>query len=119
MSFLLDALAGTTPSNELVGVETAVGTDLDVGVTVSKVPSGPLPSSSSASVLLNNSSTGVVVVLCNCFFLSLVASSKTSAYFSFTLFNSFFINLCNNHICFNCVGVLCLAHLFRLVLTFC
>ena len=76
MSFLLDALAGTTPSNELVGVETAVGTDLDVGVTVSTVPSGPLPSSSSASVLLNNSSTGVVVVLCNCFFLSLVASSK-------------------------------------------
>ena len=87
--------------------------------TVSTVPSGPLPSSSSASVLLSNYSTRVVVALCNCFFLSLVASSKTSAYFLFTLFNSFLINLCNNHICLNCVGVLCLVHLFKLVLTFC
>ena len=93
ISFLLDVLAGTTPSNEFVGVEAAVGTDFDVGVTVSTVPSGPLPSSSSALVLLSNSSTGVVVALCNCFFLSLVASSQTSAYFSFTLFNSFLINL--------------------------
>ena len=57
ISFLLHVLAGTTLSNEFVGVEAAVGTDFDVGVTVSTVPSGPLPSSSSASVLLSNSST--------------------------------------------------------------
>ena len=58
-----------------------MGIDFDVGVTVSTVPSGSLPSSSSASVLLSNSSTGVVVALCNCLFLSFVASSKTSVYF--------------------------------------
>ena len=71
ISFLLDVLAGTAPSNEFVGVEVAVDTDFDVGVTVSTVPSSPLPSSSSASVLLSNSSTRVVVAFCNCFFLSL------------------------------------------------